>query len=123
MSDKKLILFCDLVGRTVLGEFVSDNGTELLVSNPAIVHIQPAKNGAPGQLQVQVIPFVIQEFIAAARRSAPVTWSFARAGLSVPIDLDIAPELSIQYQRLFNPSPIILPASEAPVINLFDEKK
>lgn len=120
----KLILFNDLVGRTIIGEVTEEvvSGNEVLVKNPAIIHIQPVKGGAPGQLQVQVIPFLIKEFIAASVRNHPVTWSFSRAAVSVPLDLDIEPNLVKQYAQLFNPSPIITPAdANTPVINLFDK--
>jgi len=41
MSDTNLAIFVDGIGRTIVGESVTDNKTALEVKNPAIVHVQP----------------------------------------------------------------------------------
>jgi hypothetical protein len=129
--NEKLILFTDLVGRTIIGEETvseqhgegspSSRCTTLSIKNPAIIHIQPV-SGKQGQIQVQVLPYLIPEFITSSKRRDPVIWYFSTNGINIPQNLEIDAQLVKQYDRLFNPTQIIVPDS-APIVNLFDSDK
>lgn len=119
----KLTLFNDLVGRTIIGKIVSSDDSSLQVENPAIIHIQPVPSKVPGQgqVQVQVVPYVLPEFITKETRTGSITWSFSKVGVILPSNLEVSEQLVTQYERLFNPSPIITPEGAGKVVNLFDK--
>ena len=121
----KLTLFVDLVGRTIIGNLVSQDSTTIKLENPAIIHIQPVQSKTPGQgqVQVQVLPYLLPEFISADVRKEPVVWSFSVLSINVPDNLTVDKQLVAQYDRLFNPSPIVTPQNSGQIINLFDEPK
>ncbi len=122
---QKLTLFVDLVGRTIIGNLISQDSTTIKLENPAIIHIQPVQSKTPGQgqVQVQVLPYLLPEFISADVRKESVVWSFPVTGINVPDNLTVDKQLVAQYDRLFNPSPIITPGNSPAVINLFDEPR
>ena len=66
MSDTKHSVFVDSIGRTIVGELVSENKTSLEVKNPAVIHVQP--NPQNGQLAVQLIAAKVPEVQTSGNR-------------------------------------------------------
>lgn len=129
MSDeKKLTVFVDSVGRTVVGVPVEETTKVLTVKNPAIVHVQP--NPQTGQISVQLIPFFFKEFLK-DQTKGDTTWEFLKANVTVAKDIDLDDRLVTQYTNMYSviQSPgagvaapgDATPGQDAPVIKLFDD--
>lgn len=112
----KITTFVDHIGRTIIGEIVSDTKDTLTVKNPAIIHVQPTQQG---QLNVQTIPLYFKEFISEKNKSEGTTWQFNKANLVLGVNIENDSRLLEQYQRLFTNTPT--PASNPEVVKLFDE--
>lgn len=112
MSEKvKLII--DNVGRYVIGEVSAEDTETLTLKTPVILHVQP--NPQNGQLQVQTIPLLFNEFIGDKNTNV---WTFSKRSIAVS-DAELDARLLSQYSSIANPSPIIQPEPE--VIKLFDD--
>lgn len=111
----KYITIIDNVGRTLIAELISNENSNFVVKNPAMIH---AGQTNTGQIQVQLLPLFFPEFIKAEKREEGSTWNITAVAHS---DVEVDPKLVEQYTRIFNPSPIItnVPA-EAPIVKLFD---
>jgi hypothetical protein len=120
-TQNKIVVFFDSVGRTILGERLDANTTDkvLSVKNPAVVHIMP--NQQTGQLQLQILPLFFREFLA--DKTEPTVWNYNRSLITEAQDVAFDFKLQAQYQQIFNPSPIITPATAGgDVVRLFDEE-
>ena len=128
MSDeKKLTVFVDTVGRTVVGESLEETAKVLTVKNPAIVHVQP--NPQTGQISVQLIPFFFKEFLKDQTKGDTV-WEFLKSNLTVAKDIELDDRLVTQYSNMYSviqspgagvvTSDVDTPGKDAPVIKLFD---
>ena len=128
MSDTKHSVFVDSIGRTIVGELVSENKTSLEVKNPAVIHVQP--NPQNGQLAVQLIPYFFKEFQAGNK--ADSVWIFLKANITTGKDLQLDDRLVSQYTNMFSlietpPQPELIGADatantgQPPVVKLFDD--
>ena len=128
MSDeKKLTVFVDTVGRTVVGESLEETAKVLTVKNPAIVHVQP--NPQTGQISVQLIPFFFKEFLKDQTKGDTV-WEFLKSNMTVAKDIELDDRLVTQYSNMYSviqspgagviTSDVDTPGKDAPVIKLFD---
>lgn len=128
MSDKNLSVFIDNIGRTILGETVSDTKTTLEIKNPAIVHVQP--NQQTGQISVQLVPVFFKEFQAGDKNDS--TWVWLKSNLVVAKDVNLDDRLKQQYTNMFSaivapPQPQLAGAGAGadgdtpPVVKLFDD--
>ena len=128
MSDKNLSVFIDNIGRTILGETVSDTKTTLEIKNPAIVHVQP--NQQTGQISVQLVPVFFKEFQAGDKNDS--TWVWLKSNLVTAKDVDLDDRLKQQYTNMFSaivapPQPQLAGAGAGaggdtpPVVKLFDD--
>jgi hypothetical protein len=80
-----VIIFLDAVGRTIIGQFVSEDEIILKVKNPAILHVvatAPSQQNPQGGMQVQTIPVFFQEF--AGDKTADVVLSYPKVNIIVP---------------------------------------
>lgn len=111
------VLFLDSIGRTILGELVSATDNSLKVKNPAMIVVQQTQTQ---QLQVQLIPLFFQEFVDSTTRADGSTFEYLTANIT-KIDLKLDEKIVAHYDRVFNPSPIITPNGNAPVIKLFED--
>lgn len=122
MSDIKLKIIIDQVGRTIIGEVVEDNDTAYVLKNAATIYVQPNESG---QLQVQTIPLFFKEFITEEGRENGVQFTFNKATITDTTAADtLDDKLVNQYQKivdnLASPSePAAAP--EGDVVKLFDE--
>lgn len=121
MSDKNLTVFVDNIGRTVLGEVVSDTETELVVKQPAILHVVP--NQQTGQISVQLLPFFFKEF--ATSEAKDVTWTFLKQHLTISNGLKLDGKIISQYDNMYspivNPNTAPVDGGDTKVVKLFDD--
>lgn len=104
-------------GETVIGELVERTETSVKIKNPANLYIQPTQNG---QLTVQLFPVFFGELLAAAKRSDGTVWTYNTAGAGIGEDIAFDEKLTVQYTKIFNPSPIITPEGSGKIVKLFD---
>lgn len=114
MSNIKVII--DHIGRTVVGEVISDEASKLVLNNPVIIHVQP--NPQTGQLQVQSFPYLFMEFIEPSSRENN-QWTFNKDNI-VTSDIKLDVNILAQYKNINSPQPQ-QPQSEPEVIKLFDD--
>lgn len=115
---KKIILFIDHVGFSVVGEEVSSDDKTLVVKNPAVLQASPNQQN---QLQVQLLPVLFREFVDSSVRSKGVTFTYNKSRV-VMSDADLDQRLKQQYDQMFSDTsatPEAKPSEE--VIKLFDE--
>jgi len=115
-----IISFINHVGQAIVGEQVEEKGDNLVVKNPAVLHVTPNQTG---QLQVQLIPLLFREFVAADKRDAGVNFTFNRKNI-VTSDAVLDTRIEEQYTRIVTAAPApSKPADSksAPVIKLFDD--
>lgn len=119
MEEKKLTIFLDQVGRTVIGEVLTKDSTEavLSVKNPAVVAVSQQQTG---QLSLQILPLFFKEFLADKNEST--VWVYQKDKITLCKDVLLDFKLNAQYQQLFAPVPAAPPVPAQPdVIKLFDE--
>jgi hypothetical protein len=123
----KIITFVDQIGRTIIGENVETAPTgektdkeTLIVKNPAIIHVQPTPQG---QLNVQTIPLYFRDFVSDKNKEDGTFWKYIRANIVEGLNVENDPRLVDQYHKLFQPMPVIQPATgnEQKTVKLFDE--
>lgn len=114
MSNIKTII--DHIGRTVIGEQISETETTLTLNNPVIIHVQP--NPQNGQLQVQSIPYIFMEFLEQSSRTVN-HWTFNRSSI-VQSGVQLDSKIIAQYNGINTPT-TQAPREEAEVIRLFEE--
>jgi len=118
MSDTlNLITFIDHIGRTTIGELVSNDETTFVVKNPAIIHVQPTPQG---QLNVQTIPLYFREFVSDKNKEEGTQWKYSYANTVHGLNVENDQRLVDQYSKLFVDAPLVTPAN-AGVVKLFDE--
>ena len=116
------ITFIDNIGRNVIGTLVEKTDTVLKVKNPSVINIAQAENG---QLQVQIIPLFLAEFLDESVRADGTVWSYNAATVTVADPFKIDARLVEQYNRIssgaFAQPP--QPQQQVPdsVVKLFDE--
>lgn len=114
MSDIKVII--DHIGRTVVGEQVSETESTLTLNNPIIIHVQP--NPQTGQLQVQSFPYLFMEFIKVGSRDKN-QWTFNKQSIVLSsVELDDA--ITKQYKSVNSQQPVE-PQAEPEIIKLFED--
>jgi hypothetical protein len=118
-EQNKKIVFVDSIGRTILGVLLEENDNTVKVQNPTMIVVQQT---VTNQLQVQLMPLFFQEFIDVSTRKDGTVFEYLKTNITKIIDLNVDQSLLDHYNRIFNPSPIITPASsETPVIRLFED--
>ena len=122
MSNK--ITFIDNIGRNILAEMVGATDTHLKVKNPAVINIAQAENG---QLQVQIIPLFLPEFLSPETRVTGTQWTYAMSSIVLPDAFTFDARLEEQYDRItssaFGGVGQAVPSSpdSESVVKLFDE--
>lgn len=124
MSDIKLKIIIDQVGRTIIGELVEETDTIFKVKNPCNIFIQANEQG---QLQVQTIPLFFREFLTLEGRNVGVTFTYNKNQIT---DSNAADNLDIKLINQYNqvitnftqPDEIAQPQQDgAEVVQLFNE--
>lgn len=116
---KKLALIKTTADSITLGEVVLDNEKQIKIKNPANIYSQP---NADGRLTVQVFPLVFPELYTGTSRTDGVVWTYDKQSIAIATDFELDEKLISQYDKLYNPSPIIVPdgAGTGKVVSLFD---
>jgi len=116
------ITFIDNIGRNVIGTLVEKTDTVLKIKNPAVINIAQAENG---QLQVQIIPLFLAEFLAESVRAEGTVWAYNSANVTVADPFEIDARLVEQYARISSGAFAggAQPQQQVPdsVVKLFDE--
>ena len=114
MSDVTLKIFVDQVGRTVIGDLVSEDDSTISLKNPCTIFVQPNEQG---QLQVQTVPMFFRE--------KGTTWTFRKNTI---IDSDCAEHLDDKLKSQYSQIVTTFSAPDAPseeaepeVVKLFDD--
>ncbi len=115
-KNNKLTVFLDNVGRTIIGNVVTETEQHLVIENPALVHIQP--NVQTSQLQLQILPLFFKEF--QSNKSDSTNWTFNKSSITTSSNIVFAEQFVAQYNQLFN----IAPTTKSPeVVKLFDDEE
>ena len=111
-----MITIIDQIGRVVIGNKVSETDTQLTISNPVIVYVNP--NQETGQIQVQSFPYIFVEFLDKDHRDKN-NWVFNKANIVVS-DVVLDSAIINQYNNInsVRPQP---QAGGAEVIKLFED--
>ena len=110
----EIITISDHIGRTVVGEKVSEDKTTLTLKNPIIVHVHP--NAEDGNLQVQSFPYIFMELIKGDKDKN--NWTFNKSAIVVS-DVELDDKIIAQYQNINTPREEQA-AEEPEVVKLFD---
>lgn len=115
--NKKIVVFLDGVGRTILGRLSKDEGGILAIQNPALVHIQP--NPGNNQLQLQILPLFFREF--QEDKTIPTVWNYNKSNITISEDINLSLQFVAQYEQLFQTAPP-QPQGEPKTVKLFDDE-
>lgn len=126
-NKSKMMLFLDPVGRTILGEDASEEGSKdtFKVKNPVLIIINGDKTG---KMSVQLFPLFFREFLADKEQDVVLSYNKNNITFSNIEALDF--RLQSQYTQMFNKNNMFVPptpeaqsqpATGGDVINLFDE--
>jgi len=127
-QNNKLTVFLDQIGRTILGEDISDDSTPDVISikNPVILHVVPDNSG---RMSVQLLPVFFREFLSS--KDDAIVFEYKKSNVTMS-NLDVLDfRLTAQYNQLFGTGNVFVPPEggvvtpETPksgnVVNLFDE--
>ena len=110
----KMIVFLDTIGRTIIGEVITQDESFVTVKNPAVVACEADRTN--GRISLQLFPVFFKEF--QADRSAPTLWKYSVKNMSAVADgFELDFRFEGQYQALF------APVAEQPVIKLFNDEE
>ena len=120
MEQDKIITFIDHIGRTMLGVLVQETDTQVVVKNPAIIHVQPTPQG---QLNVQTIPLFFREFVSPKNKAEGTLWAFNKNQIAIGLNIENEARLMQQYNAVFAAAPVTPTTTAEPkVVKLFDDK-
>ena len=119
----KKITFIDNIGRNILAEFVKSENGILAVKNPTVINIAQADNG---QLQVQIIPLFLPEFLTESSKATGTVWNYPLNCITTCEEFEIDARLLSQYERissgaLLQQAPQQAAEAGESVVKLFDE--
>lgn len=121
MEEKtNIIVFQDRIGRTVIGTKVGEANDKMLIKNAAVILV--AQTETNRQIQVQMIPLLINEFLSDLTRHNGIVWEYSTQDTVRAVEVELDEKLVTQYKRVFNEVVIETPTSAggAPIIKLFD---
>jgi len=120
-KNNTLSIFLDQVGRTVIGEILTDESTDtiLAVKNPAVVAVAQQQTG---QISLQILPLFFKEFLA--DKSDSTVWYYKKENIVPCKTMLLDFKLNAQYQQLFTniqqpQQPATPPQTD--VVKLFDD--
>jgi hypothetical protein len=123
---KQIVTFLDLVGRTIIGELVTDSDQQkegfLVVKNPAIMNVVP--NPQTNQMALQLFPVFFKEF--QADRNEDSIWYYNKNNIvesnNVILDFKLQAQYTNMFSRIIVPDKTIAtPNKNNNVVKLFDE--
>jgi len=120
-NDKELIVFLDMIGRTVIAKRLEETETVLTVENPVVVNIIPQQVADPNtgqqiqRMALQLFPLFFKEFLAA--KDEPISFNYNKANITMSNgDIALDFKVGIQYEQLFAAvgEMTVQPAPQAP---------
>lgn len=121
--DKTYVTILDNTGRNILGVNSNETDTEITITNPVMITVQPQN----GQFQVQLIPLFLAEFIKANDKTLRnYDYVYNKANIAIGRNFEIDPRITAQYDKIIEQANAPKPASDAPgakpeVIKLFED--
>lgn len=122
-NNQQIVVFHDLVGRTVVGTFKSKTNGDLEVENPVILNVVP---GEGGKMTVQLFPLFFREFLA--DKSEKVSFTFKEGNYTETSITSLDYRLVAQYNQMFSAEASLTQAEDSgskpeseTVVNLFEE--
>ena len=94
MSERNIKIFLDNTARTIIGEVVEENKTQLKVKNPIMIFLN--QNQQQQQMQVQLIPLFFAELLNPESRENGTIWTYNKSSIT-EAELDLDPRLVTQY--------------------------
>ena len=119
---QKLVVFNDYIGRTMLGEEVSEKSNQdiLAVKNPVIIQIMPTQDKGVG---IHFVPLFFRDFLAI--KDNDTIWIYNRNNIVQTEDIELDARVFAQYNQVARPAaqPVIQQTNQTDnkVIKLFDE--
>ena len=115
-NKENIIVFLDLVQRTIIGEELPEesNDVTLVVRNPVVVNIMPQydrnTNQQTGQMALQLLPLFFKEFLA--EKDESVVYRYPKNMITTIEKFKSGFDFRLyqQYQQITWPSRIITPA-------------
>lgn len=92
IPERKLIVFVDHVGRTIVGQ-ERETGT---IVNPTIMQVVPVEGG---RLNVQLIPLFFREFLQ--DKNQETVWSYQSERMVRMSSAELDSRIRAQYEQLF----------------------
>jgi len=118
-NQNNIIVFLDTIGRTLVGERLSETDETILIKNPVILNVVPSDGG---KMSVQLFPLFFREFLADKTES--ISFHFRKKSISLSDISALDFRLLAQYSQMFNNANLFVPEEPAPsesVVNLFEE--
>jgi hypothetical protein len=118
-NQNNIIVFLDTIGRTLVGERLSETDETILIKNPVILNVVPSDGG---KMSVQLFPLFFREFLADKTES--ISFHFRKKSISLSDISALDFRLLAQYSQMFNNANLFVPEESAPsksVVNLFEE--
>jgi hypothetical protein len=109
-------VFLDAIGRTIIGNVVSETDTTISVKNPALVAVNA--NPQTNQLQLQILPLFFKEFLA--NQAESTIWVYKKNLITTTETVEFNSQFVAQYNQLFAPP---APQGEPSVVKLFDDEE
>ena len=108
----KIKLIIDHIGRYIIGTVVSETETTLRLSKPIILNVQPNQSG---QLQVQTLPLLFNEFLSDKESNV---WTYTKESIAIS-DAVLDSKLTQLYESMSTPTPVV--SGEPEVVKLFED--
>lgn len=105
-TGKNIVVFLDMLGRTIIGMRVEETDNVLKVKNPAVVNVIPQQVADPKgnmiqRMALQLFPLFFREFLASSEE--PVVFCYKKNNITLPeTDIALNFKVCIQYEQLFN---------------------
>lgn len=118
-NQNNIIVFLDTIGRTLVGERLSETDETILIKNPVILNVVPSDGG---KMSVQLFPLFFREFLADKTES--ISFHFLKKSISLSDISALDFRLLAQYSQMFNNANLFVPEETTPsksVVNLFEE--
>lgn len=116
-NPNNIVIFLDNISRTIIGSLVKSTEDQLLIENPAIVHVVP--NAQTNQIQLQILPLFFKEFLK--DRNNSLVWKFNKNSIIECEGMELSEQFVSQYLQLCGAGTPAPQNKDNEVIKLFDE--
>ena len=105
MSNRKLTVFLDTIGRTIIGEKTGETDDYLEIKNPVVINVVPQQTQDPNtgqtiqRMALQLFPVFFREFLADKEQA--VVFNYQKKNITMSNDFSLEFKVAIQYDQLF----------------------